>query len=142
MRIRPRTSITIIAAAVLAATLSAQTRLVPIAEGWAKNQVNAVIFRKNSVTSFNGNQFAAFYDADSKVVLAKRRLGETKWEIRPTQFTGNTNDAHNSISIAIDGRSFTDIMTDISYGYPQSKSALLSCTKGRHQPHQTNSKTQ
>ena len=106
MRIRLRTTISIVVIAVMAVNLTAQPRLVPIANGWAKNQVNAVIFRKNSVTSFDDHQFAAFYDADSKVVLAKRKLGGTKWEIRPTQFTGNTADAHNSISIAVDGKGF------------------------------------
>src|SRR4051812_34178577 len=81
-------------------------RIIPITEGWAKNQVNAVIFRKNSVTTFGQFQFVAFYDGNSNVVLAKRRLGSTKWQIRPTQFTGNTSDAHNSISLAVDGRGF------------------------------------
>lgn len=90
-------------------SISAQTvktRLIPIAEGWAKNQINAVIFRKNSVTTFRGNQYAAFYDNDSKLVLAKRKLGSGIWQIHRTQFTGNTSDAHNSISLAIDGRGF------------------------------------
>jgi hypothetical protein len=88
----------------LAMTCPAQVSLVPIAEGWAKNQVNAVIFRKNSVTSHRDHQYAAFYDADSNVVVAKRRLGSTDWIITKTEFTGNTADAHNSISIAVDGR--------------------------------------
>lgn len=83
-----------------------QPRLIPIAEGWANNQVNTAIFRKNSVTSFNGNQYAAFYNGDSKVVLARRELGTRKWQIHQTQFSGNTADAHNSISLAIDGSGF------------------------------------
>jgi BNR repeat-containing family member len=84
--------------------VSAQVKIVPIAEGWAKNQVNAVIFRKNSLASFKDSQFAAFYDGNSRVVVAKRKLNSTKWEIHPTQFSGQTADAHNSISIAVDGR--------------------------------------
>lgn len=90
----------------LAMGVSAQARLVPVAEGWAKNQINAVIFRKNSVTSFNNSQYVAFYTGDSRVVVAKRELGRTKWQIRQTQFSGDTNDAHNSISIAVDGKGF------------------------------------
>jgi hypothetical protein len=90
----------------LAASLSAQARLVPIATGWARNQINAVVFRKNSVASFGGFQYAAFYDADSHVVIAKRKLGLTEWQMMTTAFTGNTADAHNSISIAVDGRGF------------------------------------
>ncbi|MEQ1641951.1 MAG: BNR repeat-containing protein [Pyrinomonadaceae bacterium] len=105
MRPRPQ-HLTIIAIALLATGLTAQVRVVPIAEGWAKNQVNAVIFRKNSVTSHRDHQYAAFYDADSNVIVAKRRLGSTDWAITKTGFTGNTADAHNSISIAVDGRGF------------------------------------
>lgn len=85
---------------------NAAPKLVPIADGWAKNQVNAVIFRKNSVTTFRNTQFVAFYDNDSKVVLAKRRLGMSRWQIYQTRFTGQTSDAHNSISLAVDGEGF------------------------------------
>jgi hypothetical protein len=102
--------IAVFTVAVCAVNLSAQTlsgaRMVPITEGWAKNQINAVIFRKNSVTSFRKNQYVAFYDEDSKVVVAKRRLGTLLWQIRRTQFSGNTADAHNSISLTVDGNGF------------------------------------
>lgn len=92
--------------AFLATGLIAQVRVVPIAEGWAKNQVNAVVFRKNSVTSYRDQQYASFYDADSNVIVAKRRHGSTNWSLSKTGFTGNTGDAHNSISIAVDGKGF------------------------------------
>ncbi len=82
------------------------TRMIPIAEGWAKTSINAVIFRKNSVTSFGKNQYVAFYDENSKVVVAKRKLGAKNWEIKQTNFIGNTKDAHNSISLAVDGKGF------------------------------------
>lgn len=94
------------ALAFFAVGLSAQVRLVPITEGWAKNQVNTVIFRKNSVTSYRDHQYVAFYDADSNVLIAKRRLDSTKWALTKTGFSGNTADAHNSISVAVDGRGF------------------------------------
>ena len=87
----------------LAMTAPAQVRVIPIAEGWAKNQINTVIFRKNSVTSFKNFQYAAFYDPMSRVVIAKRALASKDWEIRVTPFIGNTADAHNSISVAVDG---------------------------------------
>ncbi|HEY8561952.1 MAG TPA: BNR repeat-containing protein [Pyrinomonadaceae bacterium] len=95
-----------------AANLFAQVRMVPVAEGWAKNQINAVIFRKNSVTSHRDQQYAAFYDADSRVTVAKRRLGAENWQIQKTRFTGNTADAHNSISLAVDGRGFLHLAWD------------------------------
>lgn len=78
-------------------------KLVPIAPAWSENSVNATVFRRNAVTSHGDFQYAAFYDAGGRVVLAKRHLGSTDWEIRPTQFTGNYRDAHNVINIAVDG---------------------------------------
>jgi hypothetical protein len=81
-----------------------------VGEGWAKNQVNAVIFRRNSVVSHGPWQYAAFYDAGLRVVLAKRRLGATRWEVRRTQYTGDARDAHRSISIAVDGRGFLHLV--------------------------------
>ena len=81
-------------------------RLVPIAEGWARNQVNAVIFRRNSLTTHGRTQYVAFYDAESRVVLAKRTHGVNHWQIQRTTLQGNVKDAHNSISIAVDGAGF------------------------------------
>jgi len=79
------------------------TRIVPVAKGWAKNSVNATIFRTNSLTTHKDTQYIAFYSEDAHVVLAKRRLGTTSWQIQKTRYTGNTKDAHNGISIAVDG---------------------------------------
>ena len=77
--------------------------LVPVAEGWAKTSVNAVIFRRNSVVTHGAQQYVAFYDAESRVVLARRTHGSDTWEIRTTPYRGNTRDAHNTIAIAVDG---------------------------------------
>ncbi|MHC4334189.1 MAG: BNR-4 repeat-containing protein, partial [Planctomycetota bacterium] len=98
-----------VAASVLAAltggcgTAPSAPRMVPIAEGWAKNSVNATIFRVNSVTTHDDTQYVAFYSEDGHVVLAKRKLGKKDWQIRKAQYKGNTKDAHNGISIAVDG---------------------------------------
>ncbi len=32
----------------------------PVAEGWANNSINAVVFRKNSLVSFKDTQYIAF----------------------------------------------------------------------------------
>ena len=85
-------------------------RLVRVGDGWAKNQVNAVIFRRNSVVSRGGRQYVAFYDAARRVVLARRRLGSDAWEVGRTQYTGDASDAHRSISIAVDGRGFLHVV--------------------------------
>ena len=80
--------------------------------GWAQNSVNAPVFRKNSVASFNGVQYVAFYDSTGHVILAKRELGTDTWDTSKTQYTGNINDAHCSISIAVDGDGFLHMAWD------------------------------
>jgi len=80
--------------------------LILIAKGWANNTINTVIFRKNSITHYNNNQYVAFYDSSGEIVIAKRRLGSKHWQIRKTGFYGNIKDAHNSISIITDGEGY------------------------------------
>ncbi|HEX8150496.1 MAG TPA: hypothetical protein VF591_25150 [Pyrinomonadaceae bacterium] len=67
-----------------AAAARPPTRLARVGEGWARNQANAVIFRRNSVVGRGRWQYVAFYDAEGRVVPAKRRLGTTRWELRRT----------------------------------------------------------
>jgi hypothetical protein len=78
-------------------------KLVPIAPAWAGNIVNVVIFRRNAVTTNGDTQFAAFYDQDGRIVLAKRKLDGTDWQMNKTQHAGDVRDAHNAICIAMDG---------------------------------------
>lgn len=80
--------------------------LVPVAKGWARNSVNATIFRHNSVVTHGDTQFVAFYDAAGYVNLAKRQLDSREWQVRRTQYQGNVRDAHNSISIMVDGAGY------------------------------------
>ena len=84
-------------------------RMLPIGEGWAGNTVNTVVFRKNSVVTFKDIQYAAYYDSSGHVVIAKRKLKSDKWEVRQTKLTGNIRDAHNSISIMVDGDGYLHI---------------------------------
>jgi hypothetical protein len=91
---------------------AADPRLVPVALGWAENSINAVIFRRGSVTSFRDIQVTAFYDRAGSVILARRKLDSTNWEIKKTSFRGNPADAHNSISIMFDGAGFLHLSWD------------------------------
>jgi len=88
------------------------TKLVPISTAWAKNSVNANILRHNSVVSHDSNQYVAYYDADGFVVLAKRSLGSAQWKIKRTQYKGNARDAHNTISIMVDGEGYLHMSWD------------------------------
>jgi hypothetical protein len=87
-------------------------RIVPIADGWSKNSINATIFRRNSIVSHENEQVVAFYDPAGDVMLARRQLGSAKWEIRKTRYKGNCTDAHNSISIMVDGDGVLHIAWD------------------------------
>jgi hypothetical protein len=89
--------------ALLPVPTSAQPRLVPVADGWARNSINATIFRRNSITSHDGLQVVAFYDPAGRVVLARRKLESTAWDVQTTRYTGNVKDAHNGISVMFDG---------------------------------------
>ena len=80
--------------------------------GWANNSVNTVIFRKNAVTSHKNFQFTAYYDEDTNLILAKRHLESDVWEKNKTQYKGNAKDAHNTISIAVDGDGFLHVSWD------------------------------
>ncbi|WP_338764127.1 BNR repeat-containing protein [Massilia sp. METH4] len=90
----------------------ADVRLVDVAPGWADNSVNAVIFRRHALVSDGAMQFIAFYDAEGRVVLGKRRLGASQWELAPTQYRGNVRDAHNSISIGLDATGVLHVAFD------------------------------
>jgi len=87
-------------------------KTIPIGKGWAKNSVNANILRHNSVVSHENNQYVAYYTEDGFVVLAKRKLGSEKWETKKTQYKGNVKDAHNSISIMVDGEGYLHMSWD------------------------------
>ncbi|WP_229459023.1 BNR-4 repeat-containing protein [Massilia glaciei] len=78
-------------------------RIVDVAQGWAANSVNATVFRKNSLVTHGQTQYIAFYDKDGYVVLGKRALGADAWALKRSAHRGNAADAHNSISIMVDG---------------------------------------
>ncbi|MEH6406932.1 MAG: BNR repeat-containing protein, partial [Leeuwenhoekiella sp.] len=77
--------------------------MVNVGKGWANNSVNTVIFRHNALVSEGNDQLISYYDAEANVVLAKRKLTDTLWEINKTRYSGIARDAHNDISISLDG---------------------------------------
>jgi hypothetical protein len=87
-------------------------RLLAIGPGYARNSVNVAIFRKSSLVTHGDTQFAAFYDGEGRVVLAKRKLNEAAWETKTTSLTGTTKDAHNAINIGVDGDGFLHVAWD------------------------------
>jgi len=73
-----------------------------IGVGWARSSVNASVFRQHGLVSHDGTQFAAFYDPEGRMVLARRPLGTGDWVVRTTRYSGQVEDAHNSISLGVD----------------------------------------
>lgn len=85
---------------------------VAVGVGWAANSINTVVFRKNSLCSHGNLQYIAYYDHDGYVVLGKRKINSSKWELVTTRFKGNMTDAHNSISIITDGEGYLHMAWD------------------------------
>jgi BNR repeat-containing family member len=83
-----------------------------VGPGWAGNSINAVVFRKNALVSFQDQQFIAYYDQEGSLVLGQRKHGESTWKIKKTAYKGNIKDAHNSISIMLDGKGFLHVAWD------------------------------
>ncbi|MBN2612280.1 MAG: BNR repeat-containing protein [Bacteroidales bacterium] len=92
-------------------TATAQTES-EIGPGWSRTSVNAVIFRKNSVVTFRNHQFVAYYDSLGYMTLARRKHGSEKWTVKQTRYKGNVKDAHNSISIMVDGKGYLHFSWD------------------------------
>lgn len=80
-----------------------KVNLIPVDYGWARSSVNAVIFRINSIDSYNDLQYVAYYNSEGNVMLARRNLQDTRWDIHTTPYTGDVTNAHNAISIGFDG---------------------------------------
>lgn len=108
----PRLACAFCTALLLSACAADALKVVDVADGWARNSVNTVVFRKNSLVTHDDTQFIAFYDKDAFVVLGKRKLGSEHWELKRTQYRGNARDAHNSISIMADGAGFLHVAWD------------------------------
>jgi hypothetical protein len=110
---------TIVAGCATAASFREDTpaRLSLIGEGWARSSINAVIFRQSSLVTHGEEQFAAFYDAEGRMVLAKRARGTDAWQTSVTRYRGNVRDAHNAISLGIDGDGFLHVSWD-HHGQP------------------------
>lgn len=96
--------------------VSADT-LTPVGEGYCHTSVNGAVFRGSSLVSNDSVQYISYYDPEGYVVVGKRRLGSDRWETRRTQYKGNVKDAHNVISIGLDGEGVLHMSFD-HHGHP------------------------
>jgi hypothetical protein len=84
--------------------------------GYAGSAINSIAFAQNNLITVGNQQVIAYYrrhatqaghSANNTVIIGRRDLGETRWEMFPTTFTSyNINDTHNVISCAVDGDGF------------------------------------
>ena len=87
-------------------------RKMRIGMGWASNSINVATFRQSALTTHGDTQYAAYYDADGAVILARRKLNDTQWETVKTPYTGHVKDAHDVISIGVDGQGYLHMSWD------------------------------
>ena len=92
-------------------------RLCEVAHGYSGTSVNTAVFRANSVTSRGDTRYCCFYNPEGYVTVARRRPGDDAWEVRPTRYKGNVADAHNVISMAVDGEGYLHLSFDY-HGHP------------------------
>ncbi|MDB5327408.1 MAG: neuraminidase [Phycisphaerales bacterium] len=95
-----------------AMAMAQEVDLLPIGDAWAKNSVNTTIFRNDPITTVGDQQFAAYYNADGHVVMAKRKIGAREWTPTVTPLTGKVADAHNCISLIADGDGYLHLSWD------------------------------
>lgn len=64
--------------------------------------LNGESFQQEGVLSFNGYQYAAFWNTSRRVVLARRALPSGAWaSFELADYTNTATDAHNTISLGI-----------------------------------------
>ncbi len=57
-------------------------------------------------------QYISYYDGDGYLVLGKRKLNSDQWTLQRTQYKGNVKDAHNIISMMLDGDGYLHLSFD------------------------------
>lgn len=83
--------------------------LCKVGKGYARTSVNTSIYRQSSIISHGDFQFISFYDRKGRIILGKRLITEGDWILKRQPFTGKVTDAHNIISIGVDGEGFVHI---------------------------------
>ncbi|WP_373720496.1 BNR repeat-containing protein [Bacteroides heparinolyticus] len=94
-----------------------EVRLVEVGKGYSRTSVNTTIFRNNSVVTHGDEQYIGYYDGDGFLTLGKRTAGSEQWMLHRTQYKGNVEDAHNVVSIMLDGDGYLHVAFD-HHGHP------------------------
>lgn len=86
--------------------------LVEVGKGYSQTSVNTTVFRNNSLVTQGDEQYISYYDAEGFLVLGKRKLDSEQWTLHRTQYKGNVKDAHNIISMMLDGDGYIHVAFD------------------------------
>lgn len=86
--------------------------LVEVGKGYSSTSVNTAVFRNNSLVTHGDEQYISYYDAEGCLILGKRKLGSEQWTLHRTQYRGNVKDAHNVISMMVDGEGYLHVSFD------------------------------
>lgn len=92
-------------------------RLVEVGKGYSQTSVNTAIFRNSALVTHKGVQYISYYDAEGYLTLGKRKQGSGQWTLHRTQYKGNVKDAHNVISMMVDGEGYLHVAFD-HHGQP------------------------
>ncbi len=90
-----------------------KTERIPIGRAYADDGVNTSVFRDNSVITLGGYQFVTYYAPDGNVVVGRRQLPSTKWDLAVQSFKGKVSDAHNDVVLGVS----SDGLLHISYDH-------------------------
>lgn len=96
----------------LSAKAKVKVQLCEVGLGYSKTSVNTTVFRNNSIVTHAGYQYISYYDAEGWVILGKRKEGTCEWTLNRTQYRGNVKDAHNDISLMVDGDGYLHVSFD------------------------------
>ena len=94
--------------------------IVPILDAaYAGSSVNVVANVRQTLFTHGDTQYAGFYDAAGFMVLARRRVPPASagtpviiWETLQSEHQGNVADAHNAISLVVDGDGYVHVAWD------------------------------
>ena len=100
-----------------AAGVLPETHLVEVGKGYSQTSVNTAVFRNKSLVTQGDEQYISYYDAEGFLTLGKRNLHAGQWTLHRTQYKGNVKDAHNVISMMLDGDGYIHVAFD-HHGQP------------------------
>lgn len=89
---------------------SPAVRQIPIVDAaYAGSSINVVAGSRQTLYTDGVHQYAGFYDVAGQLTLAKRRLGEQRWQVSRTGYTTAVQDAHNTVSLVVDGQGYLHV---------------------------------